>query len=90
MSNNKFGPDRFSRFDVYWIKKKQTPKLNLYIDRYIVIFTSPMNMKTAGTYPHIVDFQTDNQKTAEEEDDIIEILKRIRCCYQANSFILSH
>ena len=27
MSHKKFGPDRFSRFDVYWIQKnKQTPK----------------------------------------------------------------
>ena len=29
MSHKKFGPDRFSRFDVYWI---QTDKPNLYID----------------------------------------------------------
>jgi len=29
MSHTKFGPDRFSRFDVYWI---QTDKPNLYID----------------------------------------------------------
>ena len=29
----KFGPDRFSRFDVYWIQtNKQTDKPNLYID----------------------------------------------------------
>ena len=27
--HTKFGPGRFSRFDVYWI---QTDKLNLYID----------------------------------------------------------
>ena len=27
MSHKKFGPDRFSRFDVYWIQtNKQTPK----------------------------------------------------------------
>ena len=37
MSHNKVGPDRFSRFDVYWIQtNKQTPKHpdkpNLYID----------------------------------------------------------
>jgi len=36
-SHTKFGPDRFSRFDVYWIQtNKQTPKHpdkpNLYID----------------------------------------------------------
>ena len=33
----KFGPDRFSRFDVYWIQTNrqlpgQTDKINLYID----------------------------------------------------------
>ena len=36
MSHKKFGPDRFSRFDVYWIQtNKQTDrqaKPNLYID----------------------------------------------------------
>ena len=36
-SHKKFGPDRFSRFDVYWIQTnrqtdKQTDKPNLYID----------------------------------------------------------
>jgi len=32
-SHTKFGPDRFSRFDVYWIQtNRQTDKLNLYID----------------------------------------------------------
>ena len=41
MSHKKFGPDRFSRFDVYWIQtdkqtNKQTDKPNLYIDvRYV-------------------------------------------------------
>ena len=32
MSHKKIGPDRFIRFDVYWIQKKQTDKPNLYID----------------------------------------------------------
>ena len=33
MSDKKFGPDRFSRFDVYWIQtNRQTDKPNLYID----------------------------------------------------------
>ena len=33
MSHKKFGPNRFSRFDVYWIQtKRQTDKPNLYID----------------------------------------------------------
>ena len=35
MSHKKFGPNQFSRFDVYWIQtKKQTEKPNLYIDIY--------------------------------------------------------
>ena len=33
MAHKKIGPDRFSRFDVYWIQtEKQTDKPNLYID----------------------------------------------------------
>ena len=37
MSHKKFGPDRFSRFDVYWIQTnrqtdRQTDKPNLYKD----------------------------------------------------------
>ena len=37
MYHKKFGPDRFSRFDVYWIQTdkqtdRQTDKPNLYID----------------------------------------------------------
>ena len=41
MSHKKFGPDRFSRFDVYWIQTnkqtnkqtdRQTDKPNLYIE----------------------------------------------------------
>ena len=38
MSHKKCGPDRFSRFDVYWIQidkqtNRQTDKPNLYIDQ---------------------------------------------------------
>ena len=37
MSHKKFGPDRFSRFNVYWTQTdkqtdRQTDKPNLYID----------------------------------------------------------
>ena len=37
MSHKKFGPDRFSRFDVYWMQtnrqtNRQTDKPNLYVD----------------------------------------------------------
>ena len=36
MSHKKFGPDQFSRFDVYWRQtNKQTYKPNLYIDNQI-------------------------------------------------------
>ena len=39
MSHKKFGPDRFSRFDVYWIQtdrhtNRQTDKRNLHIEAY--------------------------------------------------------
>ena len=35
MSHKKFGPDRFSRFDFYWIQTNKHPdKPNLYIDIY--------------------------------------------------------
>ena len=44
MSHKKFGPDRFSRFDVYWIQTdrqtdKQTDKPNLYIDLKKIMFS---------------------------------------------------
>ena len=40
MFHKKFGPDRFSRFDVYWIQtnkqtNKQTYKPNLYLDTIV-------------------------------------------------------
>ena len=40
MSHKKFGPDRFSRFDVYWIQRnkqtnKQTDRQAKFIYRYI-------------------------------------------------------
>ena len=43
MSHKKFGPDRFSRFDVYWIQTnrqtdRRTDKPNLYI--YIYIYST--------------------------------------------------
>ena len=43
MSHKKCGPDRFSRFDVYWIQTdrqtdKQTDNPNLYIDISFFIF----------------------------------------------------
>ena len=42
MSHKKFGPDRFSRFDVYWTQTdrqtdKQTDKPNLYIDLQLIL-----------------------------------------------------
>ena len=45
MTQKQFGPDRFSRFDVYWIQtNKQTDKLNLYID-YLAL---PLSMSIKG------------------------------------------
>jgi len=43
MSHKKFGPDRFNRFDVYWIQtnkqtNRQTDKPNLYIDVQIKLY----------------------------------------------------
>jgi len=33
MSHTKFGPNRFSRFDIYWIQTdKQADKQSIYID----------------------------------------------------------
>jgi len=43
MSQKKFGPDRFSRFDVYWIQtnrqtNKQTDRQAKFIDRSIYLY----------------------------------------------------
>ena len=41
MSHKKFGPDRFSRFDVYWAQMdRQTDKQNFYIDN-VIRFNGP-------------------------------------------------
>ena len=46
MSHKKFGADRFSRFDVYWIQtNKQTDKPNLYLDDDLTLFRSGKNME---------------------------------------------
>jgi len=48
MSHKKLGPDRFSRFDVYWIQtdrqtnkltNKQTDKPNLYIEEKLILIS---------------------------------------------------
>ena len=47
MSHKKFGPDRFSRFDVYWIQtNKQTDKPNLYIDEDDIIKLQMMSSQS--------------------------------------------
>ena len=33
MSHKKFGPDRFNRFDVYWIQKQTNKQTNKQTDR---------------------------------------------------------
>ena len=55
MSQKKFGPDRFSRFDVYWIQAnkqtyKQTDKPNLYID---VVFFAIATINPLMTFIYI-------------------------------------
>ena len=63
MSHKKFGPDRFSRFDVYWIQtdrqtdkqtNKQTDKPNLYIDTRFqsgVVVNALLHKGFSNTYP---------------------------------------
>ena len=67
MSHTKLGPDRFSRFDVYWIQtnkqtNRQTDKPNLYIDTpiykedfLILVYTSLHLYKNTPIYKE--DFQ---------------------------------
>ena len=51
MSHKKFGPDRFSRFDVYWIQtNKQIDKPNFYIDMSIV--------NIVNVYPFLQEFDS--------------------------------
>jgi len=62
MSHKKFGPDRFSRFDVYWIQTytqtdNQTDKPNLYIDaeatpeiQILSIMTILLNHSSVSTF----------------------------------------
>ena len=52
MSHKKFGPDRFSRFDVYWIQTnkqtdRQTDKPNLYIDEF-PLKVKPVNVNSSN------------------------------------------
>ena len=52
MSHKKFGPDRFSRFDVYWKQTnrqtdKHHDKPNLYIDRYTLFLIKCSRQATA-------------------------------------------
>jgi len=65
MSHKKCGPDRFSRFDVYWIQtdkqtNRQTDKPNLYIDilvlRQLPEFISMSIFKYLRTYETKQDF----------------------------------
>ena len=55
MSHKKFGPDRFSLFDVYWIQaNKQTDKPNLYIDNPLKTSMYPIKYSVSyNIYPNI-------------------------------------
>ena len=78
MSHKKFGPDRFSRFDVYWIQTdRQTDKPNLYVEEtfknhqlfgvkklYILIFIHSWSHKyIKGRYHSKSDIPHYNWKT---------------------------
>ena len=44
-SHTKFGPGRFSRFDVYWIQtNKQSPRQDKFIYRFSLMFTLRVNV----------------------------------------------
>ena len=54
MSHTKFGPDRFSRFDVYWIQidrqtNKQTDKQAKFIYGYRMKFNPKVQQKEKKT-----------------------------------------
>jgi len=51
MSHKKFGPDRFSRFDVYWIQtNKQTDRQAKFIDRWTGLAEAVFILKLAGEF----------------------------------------
>ena len=44
-SHTKFGPDRFSRFDVYWIQTNKHPQTDTQTSKvYIYVYTSQISM----------------------------------------------
>ena len=64
--HNNFEPDRFSRFDVYWIQTdKQTDKPNLYIDtsgRYSLLYSQYLFIGIFFNYKDIMN-QISRQRT---------------------------
>ena len=84
MSHTKFGPDRFSRFDVYWIQtNRQTDKLNSYIDKhhfilqtYIYIYFAPWKPSNCKFPKPVHDY---NYRLSQDPDMISFPWKGIVC-----------
>ena len=74
MSHKKFGPDRFSRFDVYWIQtnkqtNKQTSQIYIQINRPITVEQSEYKVSDWETEIHRESEELRNQEDEEEEPD---------------------
>ena len=72
MSHKKFGPDRFSRFDVYWIQtnkqtNKQADKPNLYIYRRIK-FRIRQSRSSCASSDHDFWIQPENQELGKDPE----------------------
>ena len=60
MSHKTFGPDRFSRFDVYWIQtNKQTDRQAKFIYRYIYIFGPAVWQAKGNIYTNVLIYYLD-------------------------------
>ena len=65
MSHKKFVPDRFSRFDVYWIQTNKETKPNVYIDVKWILWYRSLKAVTT-TY--------DRLYPAEESDSKVVVI----------------
>ena len=88
MSHKKFGPDRFSRFDVYWIQTdrqtdKQTDKPNLYIDLYYLFLFFAYICYIIGQTPY--DAKGFGEIYWEENDIILVLESRVGICLKTKA-----